>query len=769
MATFVNLATAATTADAIYLAVHAAMLAEGWVVHDAVTNSVNLRNVVYRGGERTVGAGDWCYLQIRTAADGNYGANAVPMQLTVWGDWDATTHVGMNNGGGVGSFTTNATTDPSIPCMRSDAASTLAIARVNGYAVVVMAYSPVRGDERWMYGGLLQRNLPAALGGITKLSAGVAAGADVLPISLPIAPYRGQKFQILNRGHNSASANASHVEQFVPADYDATNVYLKGGHIIDPTTTRFLWMLDEAGGTNTVIDSVAGVYPLATATGTPTVEAGKISRLGVLGNGRHFNKSQMSGPADAATVLRVRDAFDPAVTSARQFTMGFWIKTNDFSGFGNAGIRGILTLCDGSDVTDSPFWVSFDVNKALNIGNSTVGTFGYAGFFTGYENVWVKVTLTVQQGSIYVYRNDVYQGTHAFPARPVDLTTPTWWLGKGQLAGALQVNEPDMALDEVWFENRVWLVEDLGEEYNRAIAVTTLAYDADSIMGENVYPAVAITRTNTGTPGWTCFGASGNRTAAQGRYLVGMNGGSTYQDLAGNWIAGPGTSGELRNYFNTDAQTSVLTGRKPVGRYGVNYDEGGNFGNFIGYLHHMPLAVNQTFSNFTRWDIMTDIATGNKYWAVNGSLNGAYSACSPCIGPTTETDNGGASNVRYKMLVNFGVDNDTGAIGGVVETTVPAITNITPATIGTYLGTNDVVGFDVTDSGANLQRDSVFARFIHDFEVVYFDGSFGPRYTGTRVAITNGFRYSNIIRIGGWPSIPTFFVDAHDSAGNESA
>lgn len=119
--------------------------------------------------------------------------------------------------------------------------------------------------------------------------------------------------------------------------------------------------------------------------------------------------------------------------------------------------------------------------------------------------------------------------------------------------------------------------------------------------------------------------------------------------------------------------------------------------------------------------------------------------------------------------------------GTLPDQTKPIITNVVPPA-GHAINPQDPLGFDVTDANNNLQRTTVLAYFPNGngpglplFEVVYFGTSvggftsgFGPQYTGIRTPITNGFRFSGVIRLGNWPDSPTLVADAGDTAGNQS-
>lgn len=114
------------------------------------------------------------------------------------------------------------------------------------------------------------------------------------------------------------------------------------------------------------------------------------------------------------------------------------------------------------------------------------------------------------------------------------------------------------------------------------------------------------------------------------------------------------------------------------------------------------------------------------------------------------------------------------------EATIPVVSNVTPAS-GTPITPDTAIGFDVTDAGGNLARSNVHVWYpsLQRFETIYFGAisgawgsrgeGFGPQYAGTRTAITNGFRFADVKRRGGWPARPVIVVDAVDAVGNEAA
>jgi len=118
--------------------------------------------------------------------------------------------------------------------------------------------------------------------------------------------------------------------------------------------------------------------------------------------------------------------------------------------------------------------------------------------------------------------------------------------------------------------------------------------------------------------------------------------------------------------------------------------------------------------------------------------------------------------------------------GHAVDATTPIVSNINPVEGTACDPLTGVVGLDLTDSGGNLTLDRVlllaFYPDLRVFEVVYcgvavgdLPAGFGPQYLGAVATITNGFRFSGVIRRGGWKAAPTFLPWGTDAAGNENA
>lgn len=145
------------------------------------------------------------------------------------------------------------------------------------------------------------------------------------------------------------------------------------------------------------------------------------------------------------------------------------------------------------------------------------------------------------------------------------------------------------------------------------------------------------------------------------------------------------------------------------------------------------------------------------------------------------------TSIRYRITAGSG--SAAAILDGVLERTptpgidptLPVVSNVAPAN-ATQITSNTTIGFDITDPGGNLERVNVYAFYPSSgtFEVVYFGNAisgfwgargvgFAPKYAGVRAIITDGFRFTGVIRRGGWPSLPVFITDAVDDAGNEDS
>lgn len=103
---------------------------------------------------------------------------------------------------------------------------------------------------------------------------------------------------------------------------------------------------------------------------------------------------------------------------------------------------------------------------------------------------------------------------------------------------------------------------------------------------------------------------------------------------------------------------------------------------------------------------------------------------------------------------------------GVVDTTPPTISNVSPADMS-QIQRSQAVKFQVTDD-ASLRRVFVFVQ-MGDVNEVAWDGyTFTSKYAfgSRRTAITGGFEFV-VLRSGGWLAGPQFTVHPFDASGNE--
>jgi hypothetical protein len=245
---------------------------------------------------------------------------------------------------------------------------------------------------------------------------------------------------------------------------------IPAGHVVDGNT-RFLWRLDEAGGTDTVVDAV-GTYNLPTANGVPVAEAGMI------GNGRHFNNTTMRGPSDAATVSKF-------ARTAGSWTFGFWIKIPSVDA--GSTTRGVLTLCDNGAIGTAVFYLK-TAFAGLYHGSSSNGNTFTGIDFTGLSGQWVHCVLTWDAvNNNRAWRNGILVGTYNVPPNPTSLTTPTWVLGQGQISPG-----QEEVLDDVWMDNTLWTTPQIQADYSAGTGSAGPATGAngDDIVSYTLGPSV---------------------------------------------------------------------------------------------------------------------------------------------------------------------------------------------------------------------------------------------------------------------------------------
>ncbi len=199
--------------DAWYQIVRSALLAHGWTAHDIITDVSGTRDIVFKSTALDATAGNACFVRM-------VQTNTTNMYHLTYCDWDTSTHAGTRVAGA--AATTNGTyVDNSFQYFL----------RVNEFAFtwcVKIGTSYNRG-----YAGFLRRCLAASRAGMTKvtgsISAGTVAGASIALSSDMTGKWTvGQVLLLMNYGHTSGSANASHAEALTIATIGSSSVTFTG-------------------------------------------------------------------------------------------------------------------------------------------------------------------------------------------------------------------------------------------------------------------------------------------------------------------------------------------------------------------------------------------------------------------------------------------------------------------------------------------------------------------------------------------------------------
>ncbi len=205
-------ATGTGAGDALMVIMDTALTGGGWTMIDAINNSSGTRDKVYKGTALDATAGNAPYIRLTQTSTTN-------IAFRCYQDWDTTTHVGMNETG-------NGTTNPSLTVQDT---SFTYFMRVNPVAMLICA--KIGANYNKMYAGFLRRGLGLTRSGVTKTSGSTAALATTINVASDMTSKLkvGQTIQIINYGHSSASANASHVEKRTIQSITASTVVVTVG------------------------------------------------------------------------------------------------------------------------------------------------------------------------------------------------------------------------------------------------------------------------------------------------------------------------------------------------------------------------------------------------------------------------------------------------------------------------------------------------------------------------------------------------------------
>lgn len=187
-------ATGPGAGDAFFLAFNTHLLANSWTAHDIISTTTGARDVVWRGAALDATADNRPFIRLTQVSTTSY-------TVIAYADWDTTTHAGIAPAGSTGNTV--------LTCQDSSFAYFL---WANSVAVAICL--KISTSYFRTYLGFVRRGLSATRGGVTKTSAGASAAATSISVSSDMTGKLvvGQKIQIMNYGHASASANATHCE-----------------------------------------------------------------------------------------------------------------------------------------------------------------------------------------------------------------------------------------------------------------------------------------------------------------------------------------------------------------------------------------------------------------------------------------------------------------------------------------------------------------------------------------------------------------------------
>jgi hypothetical protein len=187
-------ATGTGAGNNFFLAIRAHLLANGWTEHDVISTTAGARDVVFRSSALDATADVRAFVRLTQNSTTN-------LFFTIYTDYDATTHVGMNSAG-TSSFANYTVQDASFTYY-------LWIDQFGGMVCAKIGTTITRVP--W---GFARRGLDPSESGITKTTSSLAIGATSLPVASDMTGKLrvGQKVLIVNYAHASGNANASNAE-----------------------------------------------------------------------------------------------------------------------------------------------------------------------------------------------------------------------------------------------------------------------------------------------------------------------------------------------------------------------------------------------------------------------------------------------------------------------------------------------------------------------------------------------------------------------------
>lgn len=177
--------------DALFQVWRTLLLANGWTAYDIISDSVDNRDIVFRGSPIDSIADNRPHIRIIwIVGNGNY-------QFKVYRGWDAVAHVGFQEVGDGGSS-----------YFVGQASSFTYFARVNPYAMAFV--NKTSGPTYWVTNaGFLNRGMDPRKNGLTKTTQSYSSGVTVMNVASDMTGKLkvGQRVMIMNNSNLNSSAN----------------------------------------------------------------------------------------------------------------------------------------------------------------------------------------------------------------------------------------------------------------------------------------------------------------------------------------------------------------------------------------------------------------------------------------------------------------------------------------------------------------------------------------------------------------------------------
>lgn len=182
--------TAANT-DGLFGTVRAALTANGWTEFDTPSDTVGNRDVIFKSTAGDADANNFCYLRLTAVSN--------VWSMRCYTDFDTTTSLGAREAAFLAQTALSST-------------SFTYFFRVNEFALGIVL--KIGATYYKGYAGFVRRGMPQSKNGLTRTTAGYAAGVSTMTVfsNMTTRLKVGQRVVIYNRGESSASANFNNSE-----------------------------------------------------------------------------------------------------------------------------------------------------------------------------------------------------------------------------------------------------------------------------------------------------------------------------------------------------------------------------------------------------------------------------------------------------------------------------------------------------------------------------------------------------------------------------